>query len=195
LTDHFRFLLPDDFRLFVAGSFPGFCCRFVSGFLLPVHFRVFVAGSFPVFFARFISGSYISWKRDGEQCCQMYRYFQTKTLNSGKFWNVGIFYGHFVYLLPNGKFYGDVVLFVVNMYIFPPFGKFYREKSGNPDAESNNKRSRPFWITGTFLTFPWLQFCLFEPSRTGSSACGPASLWTGGLCRSSRRHRNLGPML
>jgi hypothetical protein len=40
-----------------------------------------------------------------------------------------------VYLRPNGIFYGQLVHFVVIWHIFPRFGMFCREKSGNTGAD------------------------------------------------------------
>jgi hypothetical protein len=42
------------------------------------------------------------------------------------FLTVGLFYGHFCI------FYDHLVYFVIIWYIFPRFGIFYKEKSGNP---------------------------------------------------------------
>jgi hypothetical protein len=79
--------------------------------------------------------------------------FQTKSSNLGKFWSVlqrkilvyfttiwsilrplEILYGHLVYfaiLRPLEILYGHLVYFVVIWYIFPVFGIWDREKSGN----------------------------------------------------------------
>jgi hypothetical protein len=64
--------------------------------------------------------------------------FKPKNPNSGKFWEgLGkcwyflwpfcLFYGQKVFV-----FYGHLVRFVVNWYIFHRFGMLYREISGNP---------------------------------------------------------------
>jgi hypothetical protein len=70
------------------------------------------------------------------QGCQM-AYFQTKTLDLGKFWLV-LQWKYFIW--PFGLFYSYFVYFVAIWYIvcmcyfvyFPRFGMLYQEKSGNP---------------------------------------------------------------
>jgi hypothetical protein len=53
--------------------------------------------------------------------------------------DVGIFYGHLVYLMAIlyiswsfGVFCGHLVYFVASCYILTGFGILYKEKSGNP---------------------------------------------------------------
>jgi hypothetical protein len=47
---------------------------------------------------------------------------------------VGIFCGHLVYFADICLIYVHLVYSLVIWYIFPRFGKYYREKSGNPDG-------------------------------------------------------------
>jgi hypothetical protein len=64
--------------------------------------------------------------------------------------NVGIFYarseyftavcGHLSTLWPNSMFCGYLAHFVVIWYIFPRFGMFNREKSGNPGSRTTWRR-------------------------------------------------------
>jgi hypothetical protein len=70
-------------------------------------------------------------------------YFLTKNPNLGKFWSVhiamedvGIFYGHLVYFTAIWYMLLPFVYFVVFWYIFPRFGMFYQEKSGNPEPST-----------------------------------------------------------
>jgi hypothetical protein len=52
--------------------------------------------------------------------------------------NVGIFYGPFVYFTALWFFlYGHLVFFMAIWYIFPSFGILYKDKSGNPDADTS----------------------------------------------------------
>jgi hypothetical protein len=60
--------------------------------------------------------------------------FQTKNPDLGKFWWV-LHWKMLVYFMsiwPLEIFYGHLVYFVVNWYIFPRFGMLHQEKSGNP---------------------------------------------------------------
>jgi hypothetical protein len=50
--------------------------------------------------------------------------------------DVGIFYGTLVYFPAVWSICGHLVYFKVIWYIFPGFGIFYREKSGNPGMDS-----------------------------------------------------------
>jgi hypothetical protein len=52
---------------------------------------------------------------------------------------VGIFYGYVI-----GQFYGNLVYFVINWYIFTSFGMLYKEKSGNPDYRQGDQIGRIF---------------------------------------------------
>jgi hypothetical protein len=54
--------------------------------------------------------------------------------------NLGIFNDHI--LPPLEIFHGHLVYFVVIWYIFPRFGIFYQEKSGNTDSKNRPKRNR-----------------------------------------------------
>jgi hypothetical protein len=64
--------------------------------------------------------------------------FQTKNPNLGKYVegnilnNVGIFYGHLVYLMAIWYILWSFVIFVGHFYIFSRFGMSYQERSGNP---------------------------------------------------------------
>jgi hypothetical protein len=117
-------------------------------FLFPVVQSVFEKGCCP--FARyFVVAQYIQLRNRGDtpfppgslqQGCQMV-YFQTKNLNLGKFWRglamgeVGVFYGHLVFLLSFGRYIvGPCGLFYGHSGYFSSFGKFCQEKSGNPGS-------------------------------------------------------------
>jgi hypothetical protein len=70
-------------------------------------------------------------------------YFQTKNPNLGKFsrglhWKrlLGILHGRLVYFTDIGYNLWPLVYLMVIWYIFSRFGKYYREKSGNPDPVS-----------------------------------------------------------
>jgi hypothetical protein len=45
-------------------------------------------------------------------------------------WTLGLFYGQLV------NVFAHLVYFMAIWYIFPHFGMFYQEKSGNPDLEA-----------------------------------------------------------
>jgi hypothetical protein len=53
--------------------------------------------------------------------------------------DVGIFYGHMVYLF--GIFCVHSEYFMVVWFIFPRFGMLFDEKSGNPGSDSPTRRS------------------------------------------------------
>jgi hypothetical protein len=66
-------------------------------------------------------------------------YFQTKNSKLGKFFKglameeAGISYGHLVYFAFISYNLWPFINFLVNWYICVCFGKYYLEKSGNPD--------------------------------------------------------------
>jgi hypothetical protein len=78
-----------------------------------------------------------------DQGCQMV-YFQTQNPNLDKFWRV-LQWKMLVYFMallsilrPFGIFlYGHLVFFMAIWYIFPSFGILYKDKSGNPDADTS----------------------------------------------------------
>jgi hypothetical protein len=87
--------------------------------------------------------------KEGEQGCQMVHFFVPKIpiwVYFGGPWNVnvGIFYGHFVYLRTFGKFHRHFVYFVIIWSIFSCLGILYREKSGNHEREPPQKETGHF---------------------------------------------------
>jgi hypothetical protein len=66
--------------------------------------------------------------------------------------DVGLFYGHLVYIKAIRYFYGHLVYFMAIWYIFSRFGMLYQERSGNPALN----------VTACFLrqsTFSLLRSC------------------------------------
>jgi hypothetical protein len=85
------------------------------------------------------------------QGCQMV-YFQTKNSDLGKFWRT-LQWMMLVYIMnicsilqPSNIFYGHLVYFLVNWYIFPRVGMLYQEKSGNAGPFLRIESSQPWYI-------------------------------------------------
>jgi hypothetical protein len=77
--------------------------------------------------------------------------------------DVGIFYGHFVFLRPFGIFYSQLVHFVVIWYIFSQFGTLHQGKSGNPARKQQVFREK-IWRKKTCSFFWPFQLLLVAQS-------------------------------